>query len=73
MAFWCISFRRALILDFGISRLVNLMMVCSCIAPLKPVVMVMRGFVFHHLICMLLIVESYLACLCMRACYSNLS
>ena len=34
-------------LDFGILRLVNLLMDCSCIAPLTPVVIVTRGFVFH--------------------------
>ena len=28
---------------------------CSCIAPLTPVVIVTRGFVFHPLFCMLLI------------------
>ena len=32
-------------LDFGILRLVNLLMDCSCIVPLTPVVIVMRGFV----------------------------
>ena len=73
MAFWCISFMRVLILDFGILRLVALVIACSCIAPLTPAVMVMRGFVFHPLFCMLLINESYLACLCVRACSGNLS
>jgi hypothetical protein len=34
-------------LDFGILRLVNLLMECSCIAPLMPDVIVMKGFVFH--------------------------
>ena len=33
----------------GILRLVNLLMDCSCIAPLTPVVIVMKGFVFHPL------------------------
>jgi hypothetical protein len=60
-------------LDFGILRLVNLVMACSCIAPLTPAAMVMRGFVFHPLFCMLLINESYLAYLCVRTCSGNLS
>ena len=60
-------------LDFGILRLVNLAMACSCIAPLTPAMMVIRGFVFYPLFCMLLINGSYLACLCVRACSGNLS
>jgi hypothetical protein len=32
-----------------------------------------KGFVFHHLFCMLLINGSYLACLYVRACSGNLS
>ena len=60
-------------LDFGILRLVNLLTNCSCIAPLTPAVIVMRGFVFHPLFCMLLINGSYLACLSVRACSGNLS
>ena len=42
MAFWCIFFVRVLMLDFEISRLVSLLMDHSCIAPLTPVVIVMR-------------------------------
>jgi hypothetical protein len=34
-------------LDFGILRLASLLMDCSCIAPLNPVVIVMRGLVSH--------------------------
>jgi hypothetical protein len=36
-------------------------------APLIPVVIVMRGLGFHPLFCMVLINESYLVCLCVRA------
>ena len=59
-------------LAFGILRLASLLMNCSCIAPLTPVVIVMRGFIFHPLFCMLLINGSYLACLCMRVCSGDL-
>ena len=38
-------------------------MECSCIAPLTPVVMVMRGLVFHPLFCMVSISGSYLVVL----------
>ena len=31
-------------LDFGILRLVSLLMDCSCIAPRTPTVIVIRGF-----------------------------
>ena len=60
-------------LDFGILRLDILLIKCLCIAPLIPAVIVMRGFVFHPWFCMLSINESYLACLCVRACSGNLS
>ena len=43
------------------------------ITPLTQIVMVMRGLVFHPLICMVLTSGSYLVCLCMRACSGNLS
>ena len=33
----------------GIFKLVNCSIECSCIAPLTPAVMVMRGLVFHPL------------------------
>ena len=73
MAFWCSSFMRVLMLDFGILRLVNIVMACSCMAPRTPAVMVMRGFVFHPLLCMVLISGSYLSCLCVMVCSGNLS
>ena len=60
-------------LVFGILRLVIWLMECSCIAPLTPVVMAIRGFVFHPLFCMLLINGSYLVCLYVRACSGNMS
>ena len=34
-------------LFFGILRLDNLSMECSCMAPLTPAVIVIRGFVCH--------------------------
>jgi hypothetical protein len=42
-------------------------------APMNPAMMVMRGLVFHPLLCMVLINGLYLVCLCMRACSENLS
>ena len=60
-------------LDFGMLRSSNFSMDCSCIAPLTPVVMVIRGFVFHPLLYMVLINGSYLACFCVMACSGNLS
>ena len=42
-------------LDFGILKSSSLLMDCSCIAPLTPVVIVIRGFVFHPLLCIALI------------------
>ena len=53
--------------DFGILRLVSLLMECSCMAPLTHVVMVIRGLVIHPLFCMVLIRGSYLMCLHVRA------
>ena len=47
-------------------RLVGLLRECSCMAHLTPVVMVIRGLVFHPLFCMVLIRGSYLVCLCVR-------
>ena len=64
---------RVLMLGFEILRLANLVMACSCMAPLTPAVMVMRGFVCHPLLWVLLISGSYLSCLCVRACSGNLS
>ena len=60
-------------LGFGIFMLVSLHMECSCIAPLTSVVMVMRGLVFHPLLCIVSISESYLICLYVRAWSRNLS
>ena len=73
MAFWCIFFMRVLMLAFGIFCSVNLSMECSCMAPLTPAVIVMRGLVFHPLLCKVLINGSYSMCLRTRACYGNLS
>jgi hypothetical protein len=60
-------------LDFGVLRLVSLLMNYLCITPRTPVVIVMRGFVLHPWFCMMLINESYLVCLCMKTCSGNLS
>ena len=48
-------------------------MKCSCMAPLTPTVMVMRGLVFHPIFCIALISRSYLLCFCVMACFGNLS
>ena len=48
MVFWCMSFIRFLMLDFGIFSFVSLSMECSCMAPLTHAMMVIRGLVFIH-------------------------
>lgn len=53
------------LLSFGIE--------CSCMAPLTPAVMAMRGFTIHPRSCIVLISGSYLVYLCSRACTWNLS
>ena len=73
MALWCRPFMRVLMLALGIFSLVSFSIECSCIAPLTPAVMVMRGLVFHPLFCIALINGSYLVCFCVMACYGNLS
>ena len=60
-------------LVFGMLRSFNLLMDCSCMAPLTPAVIVMRGFVFHPLVLIALISGSYLARFCAMACSGNLS
>ena len=55
MAFRWMFFMRALMVDYEILRLMSFLMKCSCMAPLTPDVMVMRGLVFHPLFCMALI------------------
>ena len=60
-------------LVFGILRLANFSMDCSWIAPLTPVVIVMRGFVFQPLFRIVLINGSYFAFFCVRACSGNMS
>jgi hypothetical protein len=49
-------------IDFGIFRLISLLMGCSCMVNLTPAMMVMRRLVFHPLFCMVLISGSYLVC-----------
>lgn len=53
-------------LNFGVFSLVSLSMVCSCIAPLTRVVMVMRGLGFHPIYCVVLISGSYLVYMLVR-------
>ena len=73
MAFSCIFFMRDLMLCFGILSLVSFSMECSCIAPLTPAVMVIRGLTFHPMFCMVLISGLYLVCFWVRAPSGNLS
>ena len=73
MAFCWIFFMRFLMLDFGILRLVNLLIECLCIAPCTPAVIIMRGSVFHPPFCRFWINRSYLVCLRVRAWFGNLS
>jgi hypothetical protein len=42
MAFWCMPFMRVLMLGFGNLKLLSLLMDCSCIAPLTPVMIMKR-------------------------------
>ena len=58
-------------LVFGILRSASFSMDCSCIAPLTPAVIVIRGFVFQPLFRIVLINGSYFACFCVRACSGN--
>jgi hypothetical protein len=60
-------------LFFGRSRLVSLLIDCSCMAPLTPAVMVIRGFDFQPLFHIVWSSGLYLACFCVRACSGNLS
>ena len=43
------------VLMVGMFNCASLLMECSCMAPLTPVVMVMRGFVCHPRFCIVLI------------------
>ena len=65
-------FMRVLMLDFGILRSVSLVMDWSCMAPLTPAVIVMRGFVFQPLLRIALNSGSYFVCFCVSACSGNL-
>jgi hypothetical protein len=73
MAFWCMCFMRDLMLDLEIFSLVNLLMECSCMAPLTPAVMVMMGLVCNPLFCRVLINGPYFMCFQVSACSGNLS
>jgi hypothetical protein len=58
----------------GTFSVVSWSMECSWIAPcITPAVMVIRGLIFHPLFCIVFISGSYLVCLCVRACFGNLS
>ena len=72
MAFQCMFFMRILISDFGTLILASFLMKCLCMAPLTPTMMVMRGFTFHPLFCMVLFNGSYLVCFCSRLWLKNL-
>ena len=58
-------------LGLGMSSSSSCLMDCSCIAPLTPAMIVMRGFVFHPLFRISLVNGSYLVCFCVMACYGN--
>ena len=60
-------------LDFGIMRSASFSIDCLCIAPLTPVVIVIRGFVFQRLFRMASISGLYFACFYVSACSRNLS
>jgi hypothetical protein len=60
-------------LVFGILRSAYFSMDCSCIAPLTPALIVIRGFIFQPLFRMALISGSYFACFCVSAYSGNLS
>ena len=60
-------------LVFGILTLISLLIDFSCIAPLTPVVIMIRGFVFQSLFRIVLISGSYISCFFVRACSGNLS
>ena len=66
-------FMRVLTFVFGILRSISFSMDCSCIAPLTLAVIVIRGFDFQPLFCIVLISGLYFACFCVRACSGNLS
>ena len=51
MMLWCFfsffsSFHEVLVLAFGMFILVSLVIKCSCMTPLSPIVIVVRGFTF---------------------------
>ena len=60
-------------ISFGILILVSFLMECSCMASVTLVVMVVRGFTFHPLFCMVFISGLYVECLCLKAWLGNLS
>jgi hypothetical protein len=43
-------FMRALMVDFGILRLMSFLMECLCMAPLTPAMMVVRGVAFPSIV-----------------------
>lgn len=68
MVFWCVFFMRFLTLFYGIRSLLSFLMEFSCMAPLIPDVLVMRGFTFQQLFWNMAMSGSYLWCSCSRAC-----
>lgn len=73
MAFWYKFFMSVFMLAFGSLSLSSCSRECSCMAPLTPTMIVMRGLVFHiSIILYALDGGSYLVCLCVLACSGNL-
>ena len=73
MAFWCMSFISFFHVGFWTFGFVSLLMECSCMTPLTPAMMVMRGLVLHPLFYIVLFNGLYLVCFCVMACSGNLS
>ena len=64
MVIWCTFFMRVLMFDLKFFELESLLIECLYIAILSHDVIVMRGLVFHSLLCIVLINGSYLVYLC---------
>lgn len=60
------------LMGFGMLIWLSSFMKCLCMAPLTPVVMIMRGFIFQMLFREVFIGESNSVCLCSRACFGYL-
>jgi hypothetical protein len=49
MAFWCMFVIRLLILFFGMFKLFNFIIECSCMDPLTPTIIIISGLTFPPL------------------------